>query len=119
MNINSLFKRFKNGESLTKLSQEINISRETLTKKFIKECGYERESKNSTKNIIDEQVLKKSYSLYKNKGMSLSKIASLLNINRKSLSKKLKQKYDINIRPAGAKECNDFCFSNITYDSAY
>lgn len=44
-NLNELYNRFLNGESITKLSKEIDVSRETLTKKFIKNCGYVRQSK--------------------------------------------------------------------------
>ena len=51
-NLNELYNRFLNGESITKLSKEIDVSRETLTKKFIKNCGYVRQSKKNITNKI-------------------------------------------------------------------
>lgn len=119
INLNELYNRFLNGESITKLSKEINVSRETLTKKFIKECGYVRQQKKPYTNNITDDLLEEAYFLYKDENKSISSIAKKFNINRKSLSKKIKEKYNIEILANGKKEINSLAFSKLTKDSSY
>ena len=118
-NLNELYNRFLNGESITKLSKEIDVSRETLTKKFIKNCGYVRQSKKNITNKITDKLLDEAYSLYKNKNESISSIARKFNINRKSLSRKMKERYNIEILADGKKRINSLAFSKLTKDSSY
>lgn len=119
MDIKELYKRFKNGESASKLCLEAGIHRETLIKKFVKECGYIRKEANKKKQQITYEILEKAYKMYVEENKSLSKIADIFNINRKKLSKELVFSYNIEIRKDGKKDINSFAFSKITRDSAY
>lgn len=119
MDIKELYKRFNNGESASKISLEVGISRETLIKKFIKECGYVRRVANKKKNLITNEILEEAYKLYVKENKSLIYISDKFNINRKKLSKELVSCYNIKIRQDGKKNVNSNSFSNINYDSAY
>lgn len=119
MNIKELYKRFNNGESANKLSLEVGINRETLIKKFIKECGYIRKQANKKKTEITSEILNKAYKMYIEENKSLTEIAKIFNINRKKLSKELISTYNVEIRKDGKKDINSFAFSKITRDSAY
>ena len=85
MNIKELYKRFENGESASKLSLEVGVSRETLIKKFVSECGYIRKKANEKKSEITPDILESAYKMYVEENKSLTNIADIFNINRKKI----------------------------------
>lgn len=66
-----------------------------------------------------KELDEKAYNMFK-EGMSLTYIANELNIKRQSLSKRLKEKYHIEVMPSGKKAINDNFFDTIdTPSKAY
>lgn len=76
--------------------------------------------KNEYKIKYSDSILVKAKDMYLEEGKSLTKIASILKINRNILSKDLKLKFNIEVLNDGKKQVNDFYFNIIdTPDKAY
>lgn len=89
-----------NSNSITKLSKVYGLNRNKVSKLLKEQYGYEspsaKHSKLANKKDFNE-IDKIAYERYIN-GESLTSISKDLGIKRQSLSKRLQQKYDIDIR---------------------
>lgn len=118
----SIYKRIlNNNESITSISKEYEISRNRLAKFLKEEYNYESPSAKFSKlsgNKDYDSIDKKAYERIMN-GEKLTSVAKDLGVKRHSLSKRLKQKYNLEILADGKNKINSTFFSRINRRNAY
>lgn len=110
-----------NNQSITRLSNTYGLNRNRVSKLLKEQYGYEspsaKYSKLANKKNFDE-IDKIAYERYMN-GESLSSISKDLGVKRHSLSKRLQQKYNIDIRMCNKNEIDEEFFYKESADKYY
>lgn len=108
-------------KSITQLSKEYGLNRNKVSKLLKEKYSYENQnakfsrlSNKKNYDVIDKQA----YELY-NEGYNITAIAKELGVKRQNLSKRLKNKYNIEVLPDGAKYCNFEFFNEENELSCY
>lgn len=111
-------KRYLDGESIKKISKEMNVSHDYLSKHLLLD-GVKIRGKSSTKKIITETESKEIMKLY-NSGESIRNISNVLKINRHNISFHLKENGIIPKKYSQKSEYHTDVFSSIdTEEKAY
>lgn len=118
-----IYKDIKNNNGTIKSNSEKFHLNQTYVSKFLKETyGYESPCANYNKGFDKEKelnrILKLSYKRYKH-GESITNIAKDYKIKRQTLSKKLKEKYNLTILQNGSKKINENFFEEKSDKSFY
>lgn len=104
--------------SISRICKTIGVDRDSFINFLVSKNLYTK--KCTRKIFFSDEILEDAYNRYIKNDESISHIAETYNINRKTLSKDLKQKYGLKILADGKKEVNDNYFNNIdTEEKAY
>mgnify|MGYP000987500937 CR=1 FL=1 len=113
--------RISEGESISKVALSYDANPKQLRYFLVKYRDYKPpQRKYLNKEKITKRVLHESYELYSTGEYSITAISEKFKVNRKKLSKMLKEEYGITVRQDGKKLINSFFFHNIdTHEKAY
>lgn len=106
------------GEAWKGIAQKFNVDKDSLVN-YLAVTGRYKKKNNGSKPVYSMFFLQSAFDMYK-EGKSISEIARQLGVNRKTLSKYLKNTFKLKIRQDGKKSVDDYYFNNIdTAEKAY
>ena len=104
--------------SISHICKTIGVDKNSFINFLVSKNLYTK--KYTRKIFFSDEILEDAYNRYVKNNESISHIAKTYNINRKTLSKDLKQKYNLKVLEDGKKQVNDNYFNNIdSQEKAY
>lgn len=104
--------RLKNKETISSIAKDFGFFKDGFVDYLAQKGSYQKRAW-ALKPHLDMALLKKAYRMYTQEDMTITKIAEVLNVNRKTLSKDLKKAFDLQVRQDGKKRLNDNFFDEI------
>lgn len=111
-------KRLKNGEGITAISKSYGFNKDGFAN-WLAKNGYREKRKCRRKMVNTQEILSLAYKMCQ-KGISITAAAKELGVNKKGLTRDLKEKYGYSPLHDGKKRINDNYFNVIdSHEKAY